>query len=172
MRVLALFLILIMLILSGCVKLDVFPVTGIVGSLEASEQVVESYCQNKTFEEVYGIIASFKYQLELSNEIILPDVLFKRKYGDCEDFAIANAFVAKYYGYTPYIVYLIINGKILHYSTVIEMDGRYRLVEHEYISDWYSNIEDTEKIYNSIGYSAKIIKIKSLQKFLSDLEIR
>ena len=170
MRIFVIFIIIILL-LSSCVIVDTFPITSIVGNYKKSQQVISEYCKDKMFNEaIYGL-QKFDFKDELGNVIILPNIFFKQKSGDCDDFAVASCMIAQYFGYESYIGYLIFDGYLLHYNCIIKTPIGFAIVERGYLIGFFATPELTAKAYLKQYNSAKYIEIKSFERFLQDIGI-
>ena len=160
-----------LLILVSCMKLDTFPVTGVKGDYNKSQEVIAKYCENKTMWKSIKGLVRFQSKFELGNEIALPDVFFKRGYGDCDEFAVANCMIAEYFGYESFIGYLVLDSFVWHYNCIIKIYDKFVVTDGFSISKIYFSINDTIEYYRESWPNAHYVDIKPFKQFLHDIGI-
>jgi len=158
-------------LLSSCVILDTFPITNVKGNYEKSKQVITEYCIDKTMQEAIDGLRRFHYLLDIGNEIALPDVFFKRGYGDCDEFAVANCMIAEYFKCESFIGYVVLDTAKWHYNCIIKVGNKFVVAERFVVSRMYSSINDTIEYYRKSWPNAHYVDIKPFKQFLHDIGI-
>jgi len=161
----------LLLLLVSCVVLDTFPVTAVKGDYEESKKIIAEYCEGRTIWKAVKGLRRFQSKFEIGNEIALPDVFFKRGYGDCDEFAVANCMIAEYFGYESFIGYLILNPVIWHYNCIMKIYDKFIVVDCFLISEAYSSIDETIDYYRKSWPNAYYVDIKPFKQFLQDIGI-
>jgi len=165
------FVLIFLVLLVSCVVFDTFPITGVEGNYKKAKQIIIEYCTNKTMWKAIEKLKQFQYVPDIGNEIALPDVFFKRGYGDCDEFAVANCMIAEYFKCESFIGYVVLDTVKWHYNCIIKVKDKFVVAERFVVSRMYSSINDTIEYYRESWPNAHYVDIKPFKQFLHDIGI-